>query len=61
MMIPRITRDKHICYVYYSTDEIEKMGFDKDEADSLILSYLRPLKALPVIVILRKEVNNNKV
>lgn len=54
MMIPRITRDKYICYARYTVEEIEQMGFDKDEADDLILSYLRPLKAIPVIAIIRR-------
>lgn len=54
MMIPRITRDQHICYARYAVEEITKMGFDKDEADNVIFSYLRPLKAIPVIVIIRK-------
>lgn len=53
MIVPRITMDKHICYARYTVEEIERLGFDKDEADILILGNIKPIKNIPVFAIIR--------
>lgn len=54
MITPRITREGHTCYVWYTTAEIEKLGFDKDEADILILANIKPIKDIGVFAIIRQ-------
>jgi len=53
MVIPRITREGNLCYVRYTSAEIEALGFDKDEADILIFSNIKPIKDIPVFAIIR--------
>lgn len=52
-LIPRIMHDGNICYIWYSTQEIEDLGFDKDETDILLLSIMKPIKNIWVFAILR--------
>lgn len=53
MIIPRITLSEKVCYVRYTTDEIEKFDFDKEEADIMILANIRPLRNVWAFAIIR--------
>lgn len=53
MIIPRITLTDKVCYVRYTMDEIENFGFDKEEADIMILANIKPLKNVWAFAIIR--------
>ena len=61
LIIPRIHHDGQVCYARYTVEEIRALGFDKDRADIMILSCLRPIKDIGVTAIIRKEATGNKV
>ena len=53
IFIPRATHNGHLVYIWYTYEEIAELGFDKDEADSLILTFMMRMKNTAVFAIIR--------
>lgn len=49
---------KNVCYVRYDIEEIEKLGFDKDEADILVFSNMKSIRNIAVFAVIRASKDN---